>query len=236
MLSSAAISEVRQYEPFNQLSEELLRSLSASIRRVSFDTHQRVCLQGEEAVSFYLLVGGRVTLSRISAEGQEKIFDILEPGEVISETALFLDSPEHLATVKAITPCTLYSFKCAPMKLHLAENPQCCLQFLNAISKKFVDSMLEIESLTMDTAISRVAGYLVKTSQKAGTPVKSITLPAQKQLLASRLGITPETLSRIFNKFRKEKLISIDGLDVKIPDVSAIQNRYVVGANIRIAC
>ena len=41
------------------------------------------------------------------------------------------------------------------MKLHLAENPQCCLQFLNAISKKFVDSMLEIESLTMDTAISR---------------------------------------------------------------------------------
>ena len=56
MLSSAAISEVRQYEPFNQLSEELLRSLSASIRRVSFDTHQRVCLQGEEAVSFICLL------------------------------------------------------------------------------------------------------------------------------------------------------------------------------------
>ncbi len=236
MISAAAISEIRQYEPFSRLSESLLQSLACNIRCSQFDTNERICLQGDAATSFFLLVEGRVTLSRISSEGQEKIFDILEEGEVISETALFLDSPQHMATVKAITPCKVFAFKCAPLKMHLAENPLCCLQFLNALSKKFVDSMLEIESLTMDTAISRVASYLVKTSHKVGYEAKSITLPVQKQLLASRLGITPETLSRIFNKFRKEKLISIDGLDVSIPDIRAIQNRYAMGSELRIAC
>lgn len=231
MLSHCEIQEIRRYEPFNKLSEESLVELSGNIRREEFKANEIICHQGDESNKLYLMVAGLVTLSRVSFEGQEKVIDILEAGQTISETCLFLDGPQHMATAKAVTDVVVYSFKRTPIKEHLANNPSCCMQFLSSLSKKFVDSVLEIESITMDSAISRVANYLVKKTD-AGSEISSndcrvFRLPVQKQLLASRLAITPETLSRIFNKFRNEKLIQINGQEIQIPNIYAIKEKYL---------
>jgi CRP-like cAMP-binding protein len=94
------------------------------------------------------------------------------------------------------------------------------------MSQKLVNKVLEIESLTMDTALSRVASYLVRTTA-AQKENRTFRLPVQKQLLASRLAITPETLSRIFNKFRRDKMIEINGSDIQIPDIHAMKTKYL---------
>ncbi|MCP5206225.1 MAG: Crp/Fnr family transcriptional regulator [Hahellaceae bacterium] len=226
MINAMELSEIRGFAPFSQLNQSSLQELSFAIRREEVSANRAIFLQEDTNNKFYLLVSGMVTLTRLSMDGNEKVIDIVEPGQTLAETGLFLDDPKHIATAKAITDCVLYSFQCQTVKDHLQSNPLCCLQFLNTMSQKLVNKVLEIESLTMDTALSRVASYLVRTTA-AQKENRTFRLPVQKQLLASRLAITPETLSRIFNKFRRDKMIEINGSDIQIPDIHAMKTKYL---------
>lgn len=230
MIHESDITEIQRFQPFSQLNRSSLQELSSVIRREEIPAGRSIYLQEDNNNKFYLLESGMVTLTRLSMEGNEKVIDIVEAGQTLAETGLFLDDAKHLATAKAITDCVLYSFQCQSVKDHLQSNPLCCLQFLNTLSQKLVNKVLEIESLTMDTAISRVASYLVRTTssqQLNSNRERTFKLPVQKQLLASRLAITPETLSRIFNKFRNDKMIEINGSDIQIPDIHAMKNKYL---------
>jgi CRP-like cAMP-binding protein len=74
----------------------------------------------------------------------------------------------------------------------------------------------DIESYSLQTAKQRLAGYLLRQSQyQAGDTVELI---ASKTLIASRLSLTPETLSRLLHDFSSEGLITVMGRRIKILD------------------
>jgi CRP/FNR family transcriptional regulator, dissimilatory nitrate respiration regulator len=69
---------------------------------------------------------------------------------------------------------------------------------------------------------ARLASYLVYLTEEQNN-ADAVTLPISKAQLASLLGTTPETLSRIFNKMTRNKLIAVQGSQIALADREGIE-------------
>lgn len=77
--------------------------------------------------------------------------------------------------------------------------------------------MAEIDELSFHSATHRLVGYLLAEGR--------VRLAAPKQVIASRLGVTPETLSRTLARLRDEGLVRVDRDTVDIVDADALAAR-----------
>lgn len=81
----------------------------------------------------------------------------------------------------------------------------------------------EIERLTLHPAVSRLAGYLVAQASSEVPRSHGVHLTAPKNVIASRLGIQPETFSRVAARLMKDGLIRVQGQDVVLLDVEGLR-------------
>ena len=84
----------------------------------------------------------------------------------------------------------------------------------------------DVESYALRSSTQRVIGYLLQLADSAPcSPAQGkaeIELPTSKQVIASRLSLTPETLSRIFHELSDVGLISVHGKHIVIHDVARL--------------
>ena len=99
----------------------------------------------------------------------------------------------------------------------LRKSPDTSLRMLGQLSRRLREQVHEIESLTLHNATTRLVSYLLRLAAgEHGESVVRLSMP--KHVLASRLNIQPETLSRIFARLSRDGLIEVHGLDVVLRD------------------
>ena len=85
----------------------------------------------------------------------------------------------------------------------------------------------DVESYSLRSSAQRVIGYLLQHCPTEGNGSCAgsieITLPTSKQIIASRLNLTPETLSRIFHDLAEAKLIGVQGKQITINDIKRLR-------------
>jgi CRP-like cAMP-binding protein len=82
----------------------------------------------------------------------------------------------------------------------------------------------QIESLTLQNATYRLVAYLLEEIPRDVRTSPEVQLTTPKGVIASRLAIQPETLSRILAKLRQGGLIEVHGNHITIRDVQALRN------------
>jgi len=80
-----------------------------------------------------------------------------------------------------------------------------------------------------------VIGFLLDRTATAQRLKDQITieLPAAKRVVASRLNLTPETLSRVFRELSRDGLVIVDGLRILIPSMGRLQAIHEEGDGVR---
>jgi len=85
----------------------------------------------------------------------------------------------------------------------------------------------DVETYSLHSSTQRVIGYLLQHCPHAGHArcegSVSFTLPISKQLIASRLNLTPETFSRILSELTATRLIRVQGRQITIPDIKRLR-------------
>ncbi|RME34752.1 MAG: Crp/Fnr family transcriptional regulator [Gammaproteobacteria bacterium] len=208
---------------FSALGPDQLGQLCQSMRRHRLEDGQVLFHRGQQASRFYLLESGRVVLKRISDLGHEKIIEIVQPGKTFAEAVMFMGQTCYPVTTVSVGESVVLSFSNAVFKDLLRRSPETCFRMLADLSMRLHRWVEEVDQLTLQNATFRIVSYL----QQLGPPVAegelTIELPAPKQLIASRLSITPETFSRITNELRRRGLVEMEGARVHIPDVGALR-------------
>jgi predicted RND superfamily exporter protein/CRP-like cAMP-binding protein len=87
-----------------------------------FRTGDSVFTEGDLAETFYFIRSGELTVSRLSSDRQEKVLNLLGPGELFGEVGLLQDAP-RIATIKAITDAQLYELRKADFIELLESDP-----------------------------------------------------------------------------------------------------------------
>lgn len=87
---------------FSSLTFDQLRDVSERARSVVLHEGETLFRQQQAAREFFLLDKGRVKLALMSAEGNEKIIDLVSPGQSFAEAVMFSGQKTYPVTATAI--------------------------------------------------------------------------------------------------------------------------------------
>ncbi len=226
------LSCLQRSPAFAGLSSAQLVRLTGGARVRSVRPGQSLFTEGEPARAFYALVEGEVHLFRFSPQGEEKVFQIAGPGDLLAEAAMFLAPPAYPMGARVVRDARLFAISREALLALCEDHPPVMLSLLSALSKRLYQAMNRIDHLTLNNAGQRLAAYLLELRrQQRGN---WIDVPVNLAMLAAQLGMTPETLSRLLQKFRQDGLISGKGRTLVLLDAAALCEH--VGLPVAHAC
>ncbi|MEP2780949.1 MAG: Crp/Fnr family transcriptional regulator [Pseudoruegeria sp.] len=197
--------------------------VDALIKQARVTHHSRgetIFLQDDPADAIYIVTDGWVKLYRIGTNGAEAVVETFTKGHSFGE-AVALKSAAYPVSAEAVTGCTLVRIDAAFFLHHLQENPTIAIAMLPAIYSHLHNLISQIEQLKSRTGPQRVAEFLLDLSTE-DIGACEVTLPYDKVLVAGRLGMKPESLSRAFAKL-KEKGVRIRQNAAEIEDIELLR-------------
>jgi CRP-like cAMP-binding protein len=177
--------------------------------------------QGDEAVGFYVVISGRMKVFKLSPEGKEQILHIFGAGEPVGEVAVF-SGEKFPASAEALEESRVFFFPRPAFVDLIGKNPSLALNMLGVLSRRLRKFAGLIEDLSLKEVPARLAAYLLLFSERQKRNIE-FQLDVSKTQLSSLLGTIPETLSRIFAKMEKEKLIRSEGKKITLLDRKGLE-------------
>lgn len=199
-LSAHDVAVVRQTPLFSGVGPEPLRVLLASASVQAVNRGTTVFLQGDPADAFFVVLDGWIKLYRLSSAGGEAVLAVFTRGQSFAEAAAFALGTFPV-TAEAATDARLLRIPTGNLEQLICQMPELALAMLASTSRHLHALVQQIEQLKTHTGAQRVAEFLVSLCPVAEGSC-NIGLPYDKALIAARLGMKPESLSRAFAKLR----------------------------------
>lgn len=180
---------------------------------------------GEPAQGFFVVHTGAVNVHRVTENGKEQVIRVFYPGESLGEVIIAGDR-SYPASAVTIEDSKIIQIPTVFFRAQIQENPDLALRILASMSQHLRFLVETVEGLKLRQAESRVLQWLLRMVEQNAprqTAEVTLTLPLAKHLLASQLGISSETLSRVFARLRRERLVTVDGRTVTISSVSDLK-------------
>jgi CRP-like cAMP-binding protein len=209
---------------FHELSSEQLALVAAVTREKRLAKDEMLFQKGDPAHGLFVTVMGQVKLAFPSSQGNEKVVSIIGPRQCFGEAVMFMDRPYPVFAEALADTLLLHISKSAIYEL-LQRDTTFALRMLAGLSLRLHALVDDVESYSLRSSTQRVIGYLLQLCEDEGDGMgaKTATLPTSKQVIASRLNLTPETLSRIFHDLAEAKLISVQGRQITIHDLRRLR-------------
>jgi len=212
------LAGLRGHHLFAGLSPQQMQRLLTASHVEEYESGQVLFDRGQPAQYFFIVLDGQVNLVLYSKAGEEKIVDILGPGNSFAEAVMFMEAPGYPVSAVAATRSQVARFSSREYIAILRDSPETCLRMLGHLSQRLHMRIREIEYLTLESATHRLV-RLIEGRLPAGDngPIE-VTLQESRQELASRLSMKPETLSRILRQLSDAGAIEVHGRTLRVPD------------------
>ncbi|MEX2517519.1 MAG: Crp/Fnr family transcriptional regulator [Gammaproteobacteria bacterium] len=209
---------------FAELNARQRELLEETMRRIELDDGDILFEMGQPANRFYLVAAGIIRLQRVSDRGDEKVINVMRAGQSFAEALMFHKRPVYPVMAVATGSTILLSFENERFLQILHESVDTCFQVMGHMSIRLHQFVNELDNLTLQNASYRLIHYLLKNLTEEEPPGVELELDMPKHLIASRLSIKPETLSRMLHEMSKRGLISVSGRIIRIHDIAALRS------------
>ena len=209
---------------FNGLAPEEISRIARSTREIHAAKGDILFHKGDPCNGFHLLVYGQVKLAFTSAQGTEKVVEILSQGQSFGEALMFLEKP-YIVFSQALTDSLLLHVSKTAVFNELQRDHNLCRKMLAGMAMRLHELMSDVESYSLHSGKQRIIGYLLRElpEDSLNAVDVSITLPTNKGIIASRLNLTQEHFSRILHELTDLKLIVVEGRKIHIPNVARLR-------------
>ncbi len=195
------IEFVRDTPLFEDLPDDQFRSIAAQVR-ITDEPRGRILFRRDEpARIFYLVLDGWVKVSRVSAAGDEAIIGVFTRGQSFAEIAA-LAGGDYPADGETVTEARIAAIPIRAIVEAIGHDSRAALIMLASISRHVRRLVDEIEQMKSYSGQQRVAEFLI-TQSPVDRGASTVRLPYEKSVIAARLGMKAESLSRVFQRMRK---------------------------------
>jgi CRP-like cAMP-binding protein len=217
-VASPPLAALRGHHLFAGLAPSQMQRLFTASHIDTWEAGQLLFDRGQPAQHFYIVIEGQVNLVLYSKAGEEKIVDILGPGNSFAEAVMFMAAPGYPVSAVAATQSRVARFPNREYLSILHDSPETCLRMLGHLSQRLHMRIREIEYLTLESATHRLVRLIEGRLPADSSAPCEVTLQESRQELASRLSMKPETLSRILRHLSDAGAIVVHGRVLEVPD------------------
>lgn len=210
---------IRRVPQFGDLSPDTLERVIADGTVYSYPRGVVLFHQGDMPGCLHIVLSGEVGLTGQNDAGEETVVEIMAPGEMFIAAAVLTNQP-CLMGAKVLRPARILLLGAERFRSDLRAEPDLAIAMLAAVSRHFRMLVREIKNLKLMSSSQRLGNYILNlTDAKAGRV--SVRLPHSKSVIAARIGIRPETLSRHFAALQ-DVGVRVRGMVVEISNVSKL--------------
>jgi len=206
---------------FQQLHASEIIHLAAETREVRLDKGQILFQKGDLLDGFYVVVQGQIKLAFSSVQGQEKVVSIIGPKGSFGEAVMFMEKPCPVFTQALEDSHLLYIAK-QGIFAAIDNDSAFARRMLAGLSMRLHGLIRDVEDYSLHSSIQRVIGFLLQLADRPAKGYAVFELPASKQIIASRLNLTPETFSRILHSLSQSGLITVKSKRITVPDIARL--------------
>ncbi len=210
---------------FDRMTDDELDRLllPAQSRRVPIG--EAIFEQGQPAVSFFLLLHGRLKVTQVTADGQQIIVRVVHPGDLFGFAKALQRADYPGTAIAAVDSVTL----CWPTDVwptFVEHNPRLAVSAMETIGQRLEEAHVRIREMSTQEVEKRVAHTVLRLVKKAGRPELGglrIDFPISRQDIAEMTGTTLHTVSRILSAWEGKGLIKGGRQKLLVCNVTALE-------------
>ena len=194
-------------KPAGRPADVLAQRLGGARSR-TLEAKEHVFRDGDAVDNVYLVEAGHVCVYKLMPDGRRQVLDFAYPGDLIGLGAM----GEHTSAAQAMSRTRMRCLPSAQLASILREDGRLALGLYEAMARELLAAREMLYTVSQRTAPERVAAFLLALSrrnERNGEDPDEFVLPMTRTDIADFLGLTIETVSRTFTKFRTDGLIDL---------------------------
>src|ERR1700684_2485032 len=124
---------LRRAPLFDALDDEGARTLRKQMAEVKLSRGEHLFMEGDDGDALYVVIEGKMKLTRAAADGRENLLSVIGPGEMFGELSLF-DPRPRTSSASAVTDVTLAALGADALHAWLLEHPEASMHMLRALA------------------------------------------------------------------------------------------------------
>ncbi len=224
-----ALGECLQLVPiFSDLPEEVIDQVVLIGNKKTYAKESVILVEEEIGTALFVIISGKVKVSRSSSDGREVILSILSDSDFFGEMSI-LDGLNRSATVVALEDSELFIIQRKEFLDLLNKHPEITIALLSELTQRLRNADMKIKALSLKDAEGKVATVILQLADDIGKikhgTVEIDKLPLQQDL-ANMAGTSRETISRTIHSFARKGLVEMDGSKLKIIDYEKFRETF----------
>lgn len=213
-----SIEELKNFYLFNHLNEEQFKRLQEISNIIEYKKGSILFFEGDEAKSLIILIDGILKVYKTDRKGNCVTLHHFYPVDMIAEL-VNLEHMRYPASAEFETDGKALIINYKIFEQEFLKNPEISFAFIKSLSKKIKYLENVISTNLMMNSTARVAKFICEHSKEISN--------LKKNMIASDLNITPETLSRILKKLSDLNLIKKDKDEIIILNREGLETYYI---------
>ncbi len=213
---------------FHGLDAAALEGIDRRMRTATIAADEAVFRAGEEARALYVVAEGRVRMSQPTPSGALVVTDILGPGAMFGAMSS-LGEPVHQRTATALVGSCVLQIGQAAFREVMVEQPVVGLRVVDDLAERLSRAQTDLGGQGPDTVEQRVARALLRLAETLGEDRGAqgllLEVPLSRADLAGLARSTPESVSRVMSRLRREGVIDSGRRWTSILDRGALEER-----------
>ena len=189
------IDEVRKIPLIGSASEQSVQELLRGAFLQRFPAHVDLVREGDPADFLHVVVEGQIEIFATYRE-RETTVSVVGPGNAFILAAVMLDKP-YLKSARVLATSRILMIPAQSVREVFTSDGDFALALTKELARAYRGVVKELKNQKLRSSLERLAAWLVRYNTENGS-VNAFDLPFDKKVLASRLGMAPEVLSRTF--------------------------------------
>jgi len=180
---------------------------------------------GAEFTSVYAVRSGAVKTIKITGDGEEQVTGFYLPGEIVGMDGLATNHYSNSAI--ALETSAICDIPFSRLEELSAQLPSLQRRFFQLMSKEITQEQQLVTLLSKNSAEQRIASLLLSISSRnhcRGLSAVDFFLPMSRSDIGNYLGLTIETVSRVFSRLNKLAIIRLDKKHIVVNDIDELKS------------
>jgi CRP/FNR family transcriptional regulator len=191
---------------------------------------QHLYREGDDFQSVFAVRSGTLKAYKTTDDGREQVTGFYFPGEILGMDGISNNS--HASSAKSLETAAICEIPFSSLEKLSLMMPNLQRHFFQLMSREITEDQQLITLLSKNSADERVAALMLSISSRNARRKLSPTqfrLPMSRVDIGNYLGLTVETVSRVFSRMQKLDLLSVDNKEIEVLDMPGLKNMANLG-------